>query len=370
MVTKLTEHIRVNSSKVERGIEFHKFFPTFIWVLRDFYHELEEGHTPRDYMESCLEQVPGSTAEILSKNKIREGITQYFKDRDCYTLIRPLEDEDELAHIEEQEYKSLRPEFRKQMDHLVSKIYSKAKPKIINSKALNASMFLGLTIEYVQAINYEDTPVVTTALDRIIHAESQKTMERLYDDFQSSIDDKINRDSFPIEAEDLQEALTKIKDEYVNKIHQELSGILSVDEIIKNVNEFLDNFKNTMEQKEKENYTDSFLFNSSMLKNLIGHLPLDEMLDMKGLAEEDGKLLKFDLFPLENNTNALIVEFCNSMLSIIKEYQDNCKGPAKDDTLAEFIVDFGFVDEAMLVNDDGKIDFKAEKKYFSYVIEF
>ena len=53
-----------------------------MWVLRDFYHELDPGHTPRDYLESCLEQMPGGTKEIIAKNKIRESITTFFKDRD------------------------------------------------------------------------------------------------------------------------------------------------------------------------------------------------------------------------------------------------------------------------------------------------
>ena len=90
LVCNLTEHIHVNKSKSESGLEFHQFFPSFLWVLRDFYHVLDPGYTPRDYLESCLEQVSGSTEDIMRKNKIRESITRFFKDRDWYTLIRPL----------------------------------------------------------------------------------------------------------------------------------------------------------------------------------------------------------------------------------------------------------------------------------------
>jgi chromosome segregation ATPase len=38
--------------------------------------------------------------------------------------------------------------------------------------------------------------------------------------------------------------------------------------------------------------------------------------------------------------------------------------------MAEFILDSNFVDEKKLVNDNEKIDFKNEKKYFSYLITF
>ena len=59
-----------------------------------------------------------------------------------------------------------------------------------------------------------------------------------------------------------------------------------------------------------------------------------------------------------NNSSMMIVEFCNSMFKILEEYQMNCKGPAKFDTLAEFIIESNFVDEKRLVNDNEKIDFK------------
>jgi chromosome segregation ATPase len=60
----------------------------------------------------------------------------------------------------------------------------------------------------------------------------------------------------------------------------------------------------------------------------------------------------------------MIKEFSNAMFNVLEEYQKNCKGPAKYDTLAEFIIESNFV------NDDEKIDFKNEKKYFSYILAF
>ena len=71
-----------------------------------------------------------------------------------------------------------------------------------------------------------------------------------------------------------------------------------------------------------------------------------------------------------NSSNVMIVEFLNSMFKILEEYQMNCKGPAKFDTLAEFIIESNFVDEKRLTNDNEKIDFKNEKKYFAYILAF
>jgi len=58
------------------------------------------------------------------------------------------------------------------------------------------------------------------------------------------------------------------------------------------------------------------------------------------------------------------------MFNVLEEYKINCLGPAKYDTLAEFIIESNFVDETRLVNDDEKLDFKKERKYFSYILAF
>jgi hypothetical protein len=55
------------------GTDFKSYFPSFLWVLRDFYHDLE-GQTPKQYLEECLEPVQGISQAIIKKNQIRESI--------------------------------------------------------------------------------------------------------------------------------------------------------------------------------------------------------------------------------------------------------------------------------------------------------
>jgi len=359
LVCNLTEHIHVNKSKMESGTDFYHFFPSFMWVLRDFYHVLDPGYTPRDYMESWLEQVPGITEDIIKKNKIREGITKYFKDRDWYTLIRPLNEEERLAHIESESFTNLKPEFQAQMNALISKIYSKAKPKIINSKSLNSSMFLGLSLEYIEAINSETTPTMVTALDRVVYAESNKIMDSIFEEFKAEISTRWDRKKFPIEKEDLDEILKRIKESFLEKIQLKLANILEVDDIIKNVYGFLDKFRYISEEKNNENYTDSFLYNSSIIKNLMKWVPFDQLLKMHDLDDDN-----------QSSSSVMINNFCDAMAKIIDKYHKNSKGPAKFDTLSEFIIESNFVDEAKLVNAGEKIDFKNQKKFFSYILAF
>jgi hypothetical protein len=74
-----------------------QYFPSFLWILRDFALRLEdsEGYsiTMKQYLENSLHEQKGISDAIEAKNRIRRLITQFFHDRDCHTLVRPIEDE-------------------------------------------------------------------------------------------------------------------------------------------------------------------------------------------------------------------------------------------------------------------------------------
>ena len=53
LVCNLTENIHIDETSIETGLEFKSFFPSFLWVLRDFHLDLE-GMSPREYLEKCL----------------------------------------------------------------------------------------------------------------------------------------------------------------------------------------------------------------------------------------------------------------------------------------------------------------------------
>lgn len=87
--------------------------PNFMWILRDFSLQLqdEEGNeiTSKQYLENALSLRSHDPHD--TKNKIREGLTKYFQNRDCATMVRPLVDEERLQNLEEMEIESLRAEF-------------------------------------------------------------------------------------------------------------------------------------------------------------------------------------------------------------------------------------------------------------------
>jgi hypothetical protein len=91
--------------------------------------------------------------DVFHKNSIRESIKNFFADLDCFTFVRPVNNESQLAHIEDLQFDDLRAEFRASMDKLMMKLKSPDRVKSVNGKTLTSSMLLGMAMEYVDAIN-------------------------------------------------------------------------------------------------------------------------------------------------------------------------------------------------------------------------
>ena len=66
--------------------------------MRDFTLKLVDENGTKisssQYLENCLRPQQGFTESIVSKNRIRELICSFFRDRDCITMVRPTEDEE------------------------------------------------------------------------------------------------------------------------------------------------------------------------------------------------------------------------------------------------------------------------------------
>ncbi|KAK9714187.1 hypothetical protein RND81_06G078000 [Saponaria officinalis] len=105
LVTEMMKHIRVRASGGKTTApELRQFSPIFVWLLRDFYLDLVEDNskiTPRDYLEIGLRPVQGCGKDTAAKNEVRESIRALFRDRECFTLVRPLNSESELQQLDQ-----------------------------------------------------------------------------------------------------------------------------------------------------------------------------------------------------------------------------------------------------------------------------
>ena len=69
---------------------------------------------------------PPSASPLLSTlPQIRESIKALFPDRDCFTLVRPVNEEDALARLDTLPPGAMRPEFQKGLTALTTLIFNK-----------------------------------------------------------------------------------------------------------------------------------------------------------------------------------------------------------------------------------------------------
>ena len=71
-------------------------FPSFMWLVRDFALRLEDNYgkpiSPFEYLENALKVQEGSSDMVKRKNAVRKEMTNFFRERDCFLLIRPVDD--------------------------------------------------------------------------------------------------------------------------------------------------------------------------------------------------------------------------------------------------------------------------------------
>mmetsp|Transcript_35733 Transcript_35733/g.79501 ORF Transcript_35733/g.79501 Transcript_35733/m.79501 type:complete len:796 (+) Transcript_35733:196-2583(+) len=179
LVTEMTKHIRVKAGGADQQ-RLGDFTPAFLWLLRDFYLRLEEDGrkvTAKDYLETALMPVTGSGASVEAKNAIRSSIKSLFPDRDCFTLVRPMNDESQLVNLDEVPRSQLRPEFAQGVKSLIDIIFKKAEPKRYGSQYVTGPVLAGLVEAYVAAINEGAVPTIATAWQGVAESESRRAAD-------------------------------------------------------------------------------------------------------------------------------------------------------------------------------------------------
>ncbi|CAL9778213.1 unnamed protein product [Musa acuminata subsp. burmannicoides] len=192
LVTEMTKHIRVRASGGKTSAsELGQFSPVFVWLLRDFYLELAEDNrkiTAREYLEIALRSMQGGGRDLLAKNEIRESIRALFPDRECFTLVRPLNNENDLQRLDQIPLDRLRSEFRSGLDALVKYIFERTRPKQVGATVMTGPILAGITQSYLDAINNGAVPTISSSWQSVEEAECRKAYDAAAEIYKSSFD--------------------------------------------------------------------------------------------------------------------------------------------------------------------------------------
>ncbi|KAK4723657.1 hypothetical protein R3W88_026436 [Solanum pinnatisectum] len=192
LVTEMTRHIRVRASGGRASAsELGQFSPVFVWLLRDFYLDLVEDNrkiTPRDYLELALRPVQGGGKDVAAKNEIRDSIRALFPDRECFPLVRPLSNENELQRLDQIPLENLRPEFKAGLDALTRFVFERTRPKQVGATIMTGPLFARITQSFLDALNNGAVPTITSSWQSVEEAECQRAYDSAAERYMSSFD--------------------------------------------------------------------------------------------------------------------------------------------------------------------------------------
>ncbi|CEL93884.1 unnamed protein product [Vitrella brassicaformis CCMP3155] len=199
MITQLVQHLRKQmGDKGGAGLGGGGPMwtpPIFLWVLRDFILELRDQQdnpiSATQYLEMALADKTFAAFKREDTRKVRECLVDFFRERDCMTLVQPLIEEDQLQNLHKIPFSQLRPEFRQQVTAIRQKVFTETHKKAVQGLPLNGKSFARLLKAYVEAINAGGIPPVVSTWNAIQHDECSKLCERLGQQFVQRLDEAV-----------------------------------------------------------------------------------------------------------------------------------------------------------------------------------
>ncbi|RXN34793.1 guanylate-binding 1-like protein [Labeo rohita] len=167
---KLTENIRVKAEvgqHEDESADFIRFFPSFVWAVRDFSLKLEKEDKPitsDEYLEGSLELKQGSSPQAAQYNLPRSCLRNFFAVRKCFVFPRPANTEG-LQKMEELTEEELDSKFLEQANTFCRYIYNNSEPKTVSGGRTITGTALGNLAEvYVEAIRSGKVPCLENAV--------------------------------------------------------------------------------------------------------------------------------------------------------------------------------------------------------------
>ncbi|TYI04641.1 hypothetical protein ES332_A10G033600v1 [Gossypium tomentosum] len=311
LVTQMTKHIRVKAgARTTTASELGQFSPIFVWLLRDFYLDLVEDNkkiTPRDYLELALRPVEGSGKDIAAKNEIRDSIRGLFPDRECFTLVRPLNNENDLQRLDQISLDKLRPEFRAGLDALTKFVFERTRPKQVGATILTGPVLIGITESYLDALNKGAVPTISSSWQSVEEAECRRAYDSASEIYMSTFD----RTKSPEEA-----ALREAHEEAVQRsLAVYNASAVGVGSMRKKYEELLQKFfRKAFEDYKRNAFMEADLKCSNAIQSM-------------------GKRLRAAC----HASDASVEKIVKVLDALLSEYEASCHGPGKWQKLAVFL---------------------------------
>ena len=327
LAAHLSNAITTNSN-IDKDELLTELSPKFIWIIRDFtlekvHPETGEEISSKEYLELCLKNKRcGKNAN--DNNVIRQNIIKFFPERDCVTLVRPVDSEADLKRLNNIPYNNLKPEFKMEFKKLKDKIFKEALPKKLNGKKLTGPALATLIEEFVKVINSGKIPNINNTWDSVIEKDVSDSFYKSYDLFKTNLNQlKLGQNN----VYDNSDLLKKLYTFKYNAINNYDNLLQSNGDTFKQKNYrrmYLDTKKNlifkidsTIKKVVSQNNSLSTNYCTNTLTNMFHPL--------------EGRIMQ-NAFNSKNYN-----DLNEQMMGVMKNYNTSGKGPCKDETAFEFL---------------------------------
>ena len=327
LAAHLSNAITTNSN-IDKDELLTELSPKFIWIIRDFtlekvHPETGEEISSKEYMELCLKNKRcGKNSN--DNNVIRQNIIKFFPERDCVTLIRPVDSEADLKRLTNIPYNNLKAEFKMEFKKLKDKIFKEALPKKLNGKKLTGPALATLIEEFVKVINSGKIPNINNTWDSVIEKDVSDSFYKSYDLFKS------NLNQLKLGTNNVYNNSDLLKKLYTYKYNA-----------LNNYDNLLQSNGDTFKQKNyKRIYLDAkknliYKIDSTIKKIVAQNNSLSANYCSNTLTSIyhplEGKLMQ-NAFNSKNYN-----DINEGMIDVLNKYNTSGKGPYKDEAVFEFL---------------------------------
>ncbi|XP_031418352.1 guanylate-binding protein 1-like [Clupea harengus] len=212
-VTELTNHIRMKSAGArdeddeEKDSTFVRFFPDFIWAVRDFTLERKiDGHdvSEDEYLDFALQLKKGQSTKLVTYNQARQCIWNFFPTRKCFTFSFPTSAK-KMKHLDSMAEADLCPDFLSDAKRFCSYVFAKSRVKTVQGgHKVTGSRFSHLVKIYVDTINSGSVPSLENSVVALAEIENQSAVNagfQLYEQGMGDLSKTFPKDLKTVSAE-------------------------------------------------------------------------------------------------------------------------------------------------------------------------
>ena len=209
-VINLIRTIKIrNIVEEENNNELNDFLPKLFWILFSSNIKLEDKNgntiTEKQYMDNCLKIINSTNDHVEEINRIKTGIKNYFKNRECFTLIN----NNDIFNSNDFKDKSMK-----------NKINKKTKPKIFFGNVPTGNNIIELIESLLITINEGGTPIIYNSWKYMMKKDFLKYANNLISKFSSELrqyrNTNINDKKF-FDGNQMEKYNQKILDKYIKE---------------------------------------------------------------------------------------------------------------------------------------------------------